>query len=165
MNPETIQASIRLWQEDSSKAKVKPTVRGHNDGTQVVLETGSFSWRSDLPPSLGGTNTAPGPTAFILGALVGCSVVFIRDTLAPQLGVQVESVEAVAQCEADFRGALGIEGVASDLQNIQLTVKVQSSDDEEKVQKLYQVWQARCPIYLALINPNHINTKFEINRS
>jgi len=165
MNPETIQASIRLWQEDPSKAKVKPTVKGHNDGAQVVLETGSFSWRSDLPPSLGGTNTAPSPTAFLLSALVGCSVVFIRDTLAPQLGVQVESVEAVAQCEADFRGALGMDGVASDLQNIQLTIKVQSSDDEEKVQKLYEVWQERCPIYLALINPTHINTKFEINES
>jgi uncharacterized OsmC-like protein len=163
MNPETIQASTRLWQEDPGKAKVKPTVKGRSDGAQVVLETGPFSWRSDLPPSLAGTNTAPSPTSFLLGALVGCSVVFIRDTLAPQLGVQVESVEAVAQCDADFRGALGMEGAAPDLQNLQLTIKVQSPDSEENVQKLYQAWQERCPIYLALINPTQVSTKFEIN--
>lgn len=162
MNSEAIQASAHLWQEDPEKAKVKPTVTGHSDGTQVVLETGPFSWRSDLPPSLAGTNTAPSPTAFLLGALVGCSVVFIHDTLAPQLGVHVESVEAVAQCDADFRGALGMEGGARDLQNIQLTIKVKSPDIEENVQKLYQAWQERCPIYLALINPTRVDTKFEI---
>ena len=42
-------------------------------------------------------STAPRPTALLLGARAGCVVVFIRDTLAPQLGVQVESVEATAR--------------------------------------------------------------------
>ena len=51
------------------------------------MEHGSFSWRTDLPVPLGGTNEAPGPTALLLSALAGCAVVFIRDTLAPQLDV------------------------------------------------------------------------------
>lgn len=59
-----------------------------------MLEAGSFSWRADLPPTLGGTNQAPSPTALLLGALAGCAVVFIRDTLSLQLGVPVERVEA-----------------------------------------------------------------------
>jgi hypothetical protein len=64
-------------------------------------------------------------------------VVFIRDTLAPQLGVRVEAVEATAQCEADFRGLLGIDGVAADLQNIRLDMRVESPDSEGDVQKIY----------------------------
>jgi len=162
MNPETIQASIRLWEEDPSKAKTKPTVKGHSEGAQVVLEAGSFSWRSDLLPSLGGANTAPSPTALLLSALAGCAVVLIRDTLAPQLGVRLESVEAVVQCEADLRGALGMEGALPDLQNMHVTIRIQSSDSEVKVRKLYQVWQERCPIYLALIKPVQVSAALEI---
>jgi uncharacterized OsmC-like protein len=162
MNPETIKASIRLWEEDPSKAKIKPTVKGHSEGAQVVLEAGSFSWRSDLPPSLGGTNTAPSPTALLLSSLAACAVVFIRDTLAPQLGVRLESVEAVVQCEADSRGALGMEGAMPDLQNVQVTIQIQSSDSEENVRKLYKVWQERCPVYLAFIKPLPVSTVLEI---
>ena len=162
MNPETIRESMRTWQEDPSKAIVKPVLKSRSDGTQVVLETGPFSWRSDLPPSLGGTNTAPSPTALLMGALAGCAVMFIRDTLAPQLGVRLESVEAVVKCESDLRGALGMNGAMPDLQNVQVTIQIQSSDSEENVRKLYQVWQERCPIYLALIKPLSVSTALEI---
>ncbi|MBF8284894.1 MAG: OsmC family protein [Anaerolineales bacterium] len=162
MNSTTIHDTIRLWQAEPAKAQVKPVVKAHSDGAQAVFEAGSFSWRSDLPPSPGGTNTAPSPTALLLSALAGCAVVFIRDTLAPQLGVRLESVEAVVQCEADFRGALGMEGATPDLQNVQVAIQIQSSDNEENVRKLYQIWQERCPIYLALIKPLPVSTALEI---
>jgi uncharacterized OsmC-like protein len=65
------------------------------------MEHGSFSWRTDLPVPLGGANEAPSPTALLLSALAGCAVVFIRDTLAPQLGVTVVNVRPT---RADFSG-------------------------------------------------------------
>jgi uncharacterized OsmC-like protein len=162
MNPETIQETMHLWQEDPSKAKVQPMLKARSDGAQAMLEIGPFSWRADLPPSLGGTNAAPSPSALFLSALAGCAVVLIRDTLAPQLGVSLESVEAVAQCEADFRGALGMEGAIPDFENMQIRIKIQSSDNEENVRKLYQVWQERCPIFLALIKPLPVSATLEI---
>jgi uncharacterized OsmC-like protein len=61
------------------------------------MEHGSFSWHTDMPVPLGGTNEAPSPTALLLSALAGCAVVFIRDTLAPQLGVTVDTIESTAQ--------------------------------------------------------------------
>lgn len=152
----------QLWRTAPEKAKGKPTVTAHSDGTQAVLQFGSFSWRADLPPPVGGTNAAPSPTALLLSALAGCAVVFIRDTLAPQLGVQVGEVHAVAQCEADSRGLLGMDGVAADLQNVQLTVRIQSSAPEEQLQHLFQVWQERCPIYLALLKPVPVHTTLEL---
>jgi hypothetical protein len=48
----------------------------------------------------------------LLGALAGCAVVFIRDTLGPQLGVQIDAVEATAQADADSRRLLGMDAVA-----------------------------------------------------
>ena len=162
MSATTIQDTIRLWQAEPAKAQVKPVVKARSDGAQGVLEAGPFSWHCDLPPSLGGTNAAPSPTSMLLGALAGCAVVFIRDTLAPQLGVRVESVSAVAQCEGDFRGLLAMDNVAPDLQNLRLTITIQSPDGEPQVRNLYQAWRERCPIYLALTKGLAVTTTLEI---
>ena len=161
MRPEVISETVRLWQEQPDKAKSKPTVKAHSDGSQAVMEAGPFSWRSDLPEPIGGTNQAPSPTALLLSALAGCAVVFIRDTLAPQFGVRVDMLEATAQCEADSRGLLGVDDVEADLQNIRLDIRVQPPDSESNVQHLYQAWQERCPIYLALTKAMSVSLNTE----
>jgi uncharacterized OsmC-like protein len=162
MNTSTIAETVRLWQAEPDKAKTKAVVRARSDGSQAVMEAGPFSWRADLPLPLGGSNEAPSPVALLLSALAGCAVVFIRDTLAPQLSVSVESVEAIVQCEADARGLLGLDGAIPDLRNLQLTIVLQTAASQEKVQKLYQVWQERCPVYLALLKPTPVTTSLEI---
>jgi uncharacterized OsmC-like protein len=94
MNPNMIKQTIQLWNNEPEKAKASPVVKARTDGAQAVVETGPFSWRTDLPLPLGGENKAASPTAMLLGALAGCAAVFIRDTLAPQLGLRVDSVHA-----------------------------------------------------------------------
>ena len=146
-------------------ATSKPTFNVHTGARQAVMEAGPFSWSSDLPVPIGGTNQAPSPTALLLSALAGCAVVFIRDTLAPQLGVRVDAVEATAQCEADARGLLGIAGAEPDLKNIRLDIRVQSPDSESEVQKLYEAWRERCPIYLALIKAMDVSLNVETTQA
>jgi uncharacterized OsmC-like protein len=139
-------------------------VKARSEGAEAVLEAGSFSWRADLPPAIGGTNQAPSPTALLLSALAGCAVVFIRDTLAPQLGIPVESVEATARCESDARGLLGMSGAAPDLQNIELAIQVTSSAGETGARRLYEAWQERCPIYLALVKATTVTTTLQVKQ-
>jgi uncharacterized OsmC-like protein len=165
VQPETITQTVRLFEEQPEKAKSKPTVKAHTDGGQATIEAGPFSLNSDLPEPLGGTNQAPSPTALLLSALAGCAAVFIRDTLAPQLGVGVDAVEATAQCEADARGLLGMAGAEPDLKNIRLDVRVQSPDDEGDVQKLYEAWRERCPIYLALTKAMDVSLNMETTQA
>jgi uncharacterized OsmC-like protein len=162
MNSSILQETIRAWQAEPDKAKGKPTVKGYSDGAQVVLEFGSFAWRADLPPPLGGTGQAPTPTALLLSALAGCAVIFTRDILAPQLGINIEGVNAVAQCEADNRGLFGLDGAAPDLHNFQLAIQIESRDPEAKVRDLFRIWQERCPIYLALAKPQSVSVTLEI---
>jgi uncharacterized OsmC-like protein len=161
VQPETISQTVRFFEEQPEKARSKPTVKASADGSQAAMEAGPFSLRADLPEPIGGTNQAPSPTALLLSALAGCAVVFIRDTLAPQLGVRVEAVEATAQCEADARGLLGMDGAEPDLQSIRLDIRVQSPDGAGEVQKIYEAWQERCPIYLALTKAMDVSLNME----
>lgn len=165
MKPETIRDTIRAFEQQPDKAKLKPVVKARSEGAQAILEAGSFNWRADMPPPLGGTNQAPSPTAQFLGSLASCAVAFIRDTLAPQLGVRVDSIEATTQCEADARGLLGMSGIPPDLDNIQINIQITSPDGEAAARKLYEVWQQRCPIYLALTRPMRVATGMQFKRS
>jgi uncharacterized OsmC-like protein len=84
--------------------------------------------------------------------------VFIRDTLAPQLGVQVDSVRAEVRCKADFRGLLAMPGAVPDIEDLEVHIEIQSPDSDEQVQQLYVAWRERCPVYLALTKPMSVKT-------
>jgi len=158
MNYDVLKQTIQLWTNEPETAKVSPVVKAQTDGAQAVVEAGPFSWRTDLPSPLGGENKAASPTAMLLGALAGCAAVFIRDTLAPQLGVRVDSVHAEVKCKTDFRGLLGMPGTVPDLQDLEIGIRIQSPDSEDKVQGLYRTWLERCPVYLALTKPLSLKT-------
>jgi uncharacterized OsmC-like protein len=152
MNRERIEETVRLWQAEPDKARGRPTVTARAEGSKAVMEHGTFSWHTDLPVPLGGS------------ALAGCAVVFIRDTLAPQLGVTVDAIEATAQCETDARGLLGMDSVAPDVRNVGLTIAIQSPEDNDAVRRVYQAWQERCPVYLALTKALPVATSLDIAR-
>ena len=158
MRSSVIEQSIDSWTKEPEKARVSPVVKARSEGAQAMLEAGAFSWQLDLPPTLGGENKAASPTALLLGALSGCAVLFIQNTLAPQLGVRVDSVQAEARCKADFRGLLGMPGALPDLTDIEIAIHIQSPDSDENLQRLYQAWLERCPVYLSLAKPLSIHT-------
>lgn len=160
MNTQTIDETLAAWTKEPDKARSAPTVTARAENGQALMQAGPFTWRADLPGPLGGTNQAPSPTALLLSSLAGCAVVFVQNTLAPQLGMRVTAVEATVRCETDARGLLGMDGADPALGNLTLDVSVESPDGEGAVAELARVWQERCPIYLALQKPNDIAVQF-----
>lgn len=161
MRTETIEKTFATWSDDPDKARSAPTVTARSENGQALIQAGPFTWRADLPAPLGGTNQAPSPTALLLGALAGCAVVFVQDTLAPMLGMRINGVEATVKCETDARGLLGMDGAQPDLRNLTLEVNVDSPDGEAAVTELARVWRERCPIYLALQKPTDVAVRFQ----
>jgi len=135
----------------SNPAVTATLINGH-----ARLSSGPFNWDSDLGPAVGGENLAPSPTAYLLGALAGCGVVFMRDTLAPEFGVTIGAIEATASCRADVGGLLGIDGTTPALEQIRLEVRITSPDPQDRIDAMVGAWRERCPIYLALRNPNEV---------
>ena len=144
------------FRADPSAARSTPTVTATLANGRARLSAGPFNWDADLPASLGGENLAPSPTAYLLGALAGCAVAFLHDTLAPRFDVRIDDVTAVAKCATDARGLLGIDGVAPDLSDLALDIKVSSPSPQDRVEAMLAAWRERCPIYLALMKPQSI---------
>jgi uncharacterized OsmC-like protein len=144
------------FRDDPAKARSAPTVTATLANGRARLSAGSFNWDADLPPILGGENLAPSPTAYLLGALAGCAVAFLRDTLAPEFDVEIDDVTAAASSVSDLRGLIGIDGAAPDLTELKLDIKVSSSSPQDRVDAMFAAWRERCPIYLALLKPNTI---------
>ena len=151
-----ISQSEEKFRSDPDSARVNPSVTATLNNGRARLSAGPFNWESDLGPAIGGQNLAPSPTAYLLGALAGCAVAFLYDTLGPQFGVTIDDVSAVARCTSDTRGLLGMDGVAPDLSGFSLAVTVTSADPRERVEAMLQAWQERCPIYLAVKTPNEV---------
>jgi uncharacterized OsmC-like protein len=144
------------FRADPSTAQSKPTVTATLANGRARLSAGAFNWEADLPAAIGGENLAPSPTAYLLGALAGCGVAFIHDTLAPQFGVAIDDVTAVARCATDSRGLLGLDGVAADLADLELEIRISTTSPEDRVDAMLAAWRERCPIYLALLKPQSI---------
>jgi len=141
---------------DPAAAVVTPAVTARLVNGHARLSAGPFNWDADLPAILGGGNLAPSPTNYLLGALAGCAVTFLTDTLAPEFGVRIDDVTAVARCTSDLRGLVGIEGAPSALSGLELEIEIVSPDGPERTDPLLAAWRERCPIYLALLDANHI---------
>ena len=115
MGTETIAATEESYRSNPEVGKAAPAVSGRLADGRAELSSGAYTWTADLPAALGGTGGAPSPTQYLLGALAGCAVVFMHDTLGPQLGMQIDDVRATARCKTDARGLLGMVGVMPDL--------------------------------------------------
>jgi uncharacterized OsmC-like protein len=159
MQPEIIHATEALYRANPDGARAMPTVRGRLVAGRAELSAGPYTWHADLSPALGGTGSAPSPTQYLLGALAGCAVAFIHDTLGPQLGVVIDDLTVVARCRADARGLLGQDGAIPDLEQIDIEVSVATSASAERIAVLEEVWRARCPIYLAVLKANDVSVR------
>jgi uncharacterized OsmC-like protein len=151
------------FREDPAKARSAPTVTATLANGRARLSAGSFNWDADLPPILGGENLSPSPTAYLLGALAGCAVTFLRDTLAPQFGVELDDVTAAASSVSDLRGLIGVDGASPELTQLKLNIQISSSSPRDRVDAMLRAWTERCPIYLALLKPNAIELTTSVN--
>ena len=154
-----------LFRSDPAKARTRPSVTATLANGRARLSAGPFNWDADLPTILGGENLAPSPTAYLLGALAGCAVAFLRDTLAPQFGVEIDDVTAVASAASDLRGLLAIDDAAPDLTDLALDIRITSPSPASRTSAMLDAWQQRCPIYLALLNPGTIALTTSVSES
>ncbi|MEX5271893.1 OsmC family protein [Kocuria sabuli] len=152
--------SIERFTADPAAGQISPKVTATLTEGRTRLGAGSFDWDTDLPQPVGGSNESPSPTAYLLGALAGCAVAFIHDTLAPQFEVEITELSATASCTTNLGGLLDVDGTTPELQQLRMKITMSSPSPAERVEAMQQAWLQRCPVYLALRNPNDVEINF-----
>lgn len=160
MSASVIEETVAKFEADRAAGIVQPVVTASLEDGTAVLSATSFTWHADLPPFLGGGNAAPSPVAYLLGALAGCAVAFIHNTLSPQLGVPIDNVSASVSSSFDFAGLVGIDGADPRLNDISIDIDIESPAPAEDIARLRQAWEDRCPVLLALLEPSAVSVNW-----
>ena len=123
-------------------------IRSHGERTgvertDVTIRRHTFTL--DEPVAAGGSDTAPTPLEYVVGALNGCVTVLV-DLVATDLGITVENVVTDAVAEQDRDGIAGVPGVRTHFSTVRLDVQVTSSADAELLEQLAAEVERRCPM-------------------
>lgn len=155
---------VKLFARKPEAGLLKPKVKAFTKNGLVILKAGDTTWEEDLPPSLGGKNTTIGPLQHLLGSLAGCGAGIIKNTLAPLTDTSVDSVDVDVQCEFDVKGVLGMEGATGDIRNVSFILTVYSDDSPDKIEKMFEIWKQRAPVFLCFQKPVQISTNLVIKK-
>lgn len=152
--------SIRTFTADPTAGHTRPKVTATLGNGHARMSAGPFNWEADLPAPVGGANQAPSPTAYLLGALGACAVVFVHDTLAPEFDVTISGITATVGCGADLGGLLGVPGADPRLRDLTLEISIDSPSAPDRIAAVQRAWRERCPIYLSLLEPTGVELTF-----
>ena len=110
--------------------------------TEIAIR--DFTFRTDEPERVGGTNSAPTPMEFVTGALNGCITVVV-ETVAAELGLTLRALETSSHAHMDVRGFDGTADVSPHFQDYALTITIDVDADERQRSELVRRSEKRCP--------------------
>lgn len=155
-----ILATIRTEHEWTAGARV--TGRGSTvDLFGATIDRAHHTLTSDLPPLLGGHDTAPAPSEVLLAALTGCVVSGLAEQAAFE-GVELGTVTVSADASIDIRGAFGVEGAAVAPASITLTMTIDGAADAEVLESLAQSALAASPTAAAIAQPVPVHLEVRV---
>jgi uncharacterized OsmC-like protein len=103
-----------------------------------------FSFISDEPESVGGTNSAPTPMEIVAGAVNACTTVTIEQ-VAGELGVVLQSVETETHAHMDVRGFRGTADVPAHFLDYALQIRIATDASEDDRLALQREVEKRSP--------------------
>lgn len=121
-------------------------------GARCSTSDGSFTMTTDVPASMGGTDTGPQPVNQLLSALCGCktaTAAFVAVKMKPRVALGRLTFQLVA--ERDERGSLGMplesdNGVPARLQGVYGTCHIEGEISDEEIEILAKQVHKRCPV-------------------
>lgn len=159
VNMESLTKLMEAIKGDSANAKITPKVTGKwifEEGqpqfrSEVEIEGGTFTVDADMPTSLGGWGSAPGPLHYCLYGLASCYA-FTFAALAAMEGVALRKLEVETEGHIDVSKVFGLSDDPI-VEEVRWRVVVDSDADDQTIERLKKLAQERCPAVYCLMNP------------
>lgn len=121
--------------------------------TKTTVETRDFTFTVDEPAALGGTDTAPNPVEYLIGAWAGCLNV-VAHTVADDHGLALDGVDIEIAGELDPRKFLGDRpDVRAGYQSITAEITAHTDAEQAAVEAWAEAVEKRCPVGDNLAQP------------
>lgn len=138
-------------------------------GLRVEANCRQFSLAFDEPPSVAGSDTAPGPHEVVLACYGACLIVSYALNAA-RLGIPLEEVRVEVEGHVDIPGFLGVAGLPTlqDLpgyKNIVARMYVKSDAEPAVLEQLHAQTVAFSPVGLTLSRPVKVENEFILEGS
>lgn len=129
------------------------------NGFQSEVEIRDFSFISDEPEELGGTDKGPNPVEYVLGALAACQEIVVK-AHAVALGIDVKSVEVEVDGDLDLHGFLNLSDARPGFTKVQYHTKIETEEtDTQKLEQLKKISIKNCPVLDIIKNPAPVEGK------
>ncbi|HIK92730.1 MAG TPA: OsmC family peroxiredoxin, partial [Planctomycetes bacterium] len=114
---------------------------------------------SGLHPAAGGDGRAACSGDMLLQSLVACSGVTFA-AVSTAMGMQISSATVTAHGTMDFRGTLGVDrDVPIGLTSVDLSFAVETTEPDEKIEKLIQLTERYCVVLQTLKNSVTVSSR------
>lgn len=124
--------------------------------TRTSVDARGFDLTVDEPTDMGGTNEGPNPLEYLLAGQAGCLTV-TGQQIAEEMGIEINDLEL--SLEGDFNQAafMGNDDGRTGLQDIDVTMAVDTDADKDTIEKWGERVEARCPVSDTIKNETSID--------
>ena len=130
----------------------------HKENYVKEVAVRGFTFISDEPEEIGGTNRGPRPMEYFLGGAALCEMAMIVGC-AIDMDIKLDHIEVLAKAQRDNRRLYGVETApAPGFRQVTYEVKIDCDAEEQKVRELISRAEHRCPGYNSLVNPIKVRT-------
>lgn len=137
---------------DKCAVKVKADSR-LVDGFMSRVKAREFDIVVDQNKGMGGTDQGPRPSEYVLAALAACHEVTYR-LYADALGIHLDEVSVSVTGHSDARGFFGMDdSIRAGFSHITGEIKVQTSANDQELERLREAVNQHCPVLDDLRNP------------
>ena len=159
---QSILSLIRGVQDDPAKANAVFRAKSElTEGFRADVSVRDFSFLSDEPKELGGTDLGPNPVEYVLGAFAACQEIVIK-AYATVLGIDVISVKVEAEGSLDLHGFLNLSEERPGFTGVTFKTVIETSESNpEKLKQLEFFSINRCPVLDIIQNPVSLEGKIE----
>lgn len=151
-----------MSEAEQTPYQAKATLDEHRYQTRLKIDR--FDMIADEPVDLGGTDEGPRPVSMLLAALGGCTNITLRMYTErkewPMEGIDVELTHERRRVD-EYEGDDLPEGVKGYFDYIQMKIKVDGEELDEKQLERMGVIVGKCPVHRILTGPLIIESTIE----